>query len=94
MIVHDLVIYEFLCGNLSPRQAEAFEEQIKLLPIISLNPKAIRKAARIYREQRAKGRTIGSFDAIISAGYKTEGINQIVTRNVRHYENLIKTREY
>src|SRR3989344_7338861 len=44
--------------------------------------------SEIFQELKRKGKLIEQFDCIIAAIFITNGVNKILTRNVKHFENI------
>ncbi|MBI4153238.1 type II toxin-antitoxin system VapC family toxin [Candidatus Woesearchaeota archaeon] len=82
------VVYELLCGNLTESQNDQFLAFISQFPVFSFNRNAAIKSSKMYREMKQKGKTIAHPDAMIAGTYLANSVNRIVTRNLKHFENL------
>ncbi|MFO8018999.1 MAG: PIN domain-containing protein [Promethearchaeia archaeon] len=58
------------------------------IEIFDLTPKAVRKSAEISALLDAEGTPIGKIDVLIAGIILVNGYNEILTRNVTHYENI------
>jgi predicted nucleic acid-binding protein len=86
--VSEIVIYEFLCGNLSDRERKLFLEAMQSFPGIVLSREAVFAASNLFRLQKKKGRAVGHQDCLIAGSYLTAGISSIVTRNEKHFASF------
>lgn len=55
---------------------------------LNLDIAASKKASEVYWDLKKKGVTIDNFDCAIVGIYLANGINKIITRNVKHFENI------
>lgn len=88
LIVSELVVYEFLCGKLSPRDRSRFLQAMQSFPSAPVDREAVVAASKVYREGRKKGKPIGHQDALIAGSYKACGIEKIATRNAKHFPGM------
>lgn len=86
--IHDIIIFEFLCGKLSEKQAALFEEKIDLLENVPMSRKAVSLASQLYRLNKKKGITLGKFDILIASIYMASDIKKILTRNKKHFKDI------
>ena len=47
-----------------------------------------KEASQIYWYLKKKGKTIDNFDCTIAGIYLNNGVNKIITRNIKHFENI------
>ncbi|HLC74262.1 MAG TPA: type II toxin-antitoxin system VapC family toxin [Candidatus Nanoarchaeia archaeon] len=88
------VVYEFLCGNLTEHQQDVFLAFISQFPVFSFNRQAALRSSQLYRGVKRKGQAVAHPDAIIAGTYAANEVATIVTRNNKHFENVIGTIEY
>lgn len=69
------------------RQAQAFEQLCRQLPLITLEAPTLDLAAQIYAELASQGQLIGDADILIAASAIEHGLTH-VSRNRRHYERI------
>ena len=50
--------------------------------------KSSKKAAEIFYDLKRKGFDIGQFDCMIASIFLMNGVNKIITRNVKHFINI------
>ena len=84
----ELVIYEFLCGNLNESQQKIFLEAIQSFITVNFNREAALSASQFFREGIKKGIMPGHQDCMIAGSYNAAGIFTIVTRNAKHFSKL------
>jgi tRNA(fMet)-specific endonuclease VapC len=63
-------------------------ELISLVEVIDINKDVAIEGGKIYSGLVKKGETIELNDCLISATSISQGVNQIVTRNVNHFERI------
>ena len=86
--VSELVIYEFLCGNLSSKDQALFFDAIQSFTTVIFNREAAIHASELYRKGKSSGRTINHQDCMVAGSYLAHGISYIVTRNKQHFRNM------
>ncbi|MFH1917283.1 MAG: PIN domain-containing protein [Nanoarchaeota archaeon] len=86
--VSELVIYEFLCGNLTGREQEVFMQAIQSFPAVPFQREAAIRGSRIFRTSKKEGKSIGHQDCMIAGSYLANGIERIVTRNAGHFSKM------
>lgn len=86
--IAELVVCEFLQGNLTMEEEERFLRQIQALPAYEFNRKAARIAAHEHRKAIRKGTTRPAMDLAIAASYLAAGINTIITRNPKDFQGI------
>ena len=64
---------------------ESFFNDINLMLLTKLSAD---KSSEILWELRRKGKTIDEFDCMIAGILLSNGVNKIITRNVKHFENI------
>jgi len=55
---------------------------------LNLDIDCSKKASQIYWDLRRKGKIIDDFDCAIASIYLNSGVNKIITRNIKHFENV------
>lgn len=86
--VSELVVYEFLCGNLTSLQKEQFLGFISQIPTLKFDRNSTIKSSEIFRNCKKNGREIHHPDAMIAGNYLANNINKIVTNNIKHFQNI------
>jgi predicted nucleic acid-binding protein len=86
--VSELVIYEFLCGNLSLREQKLFFDAMQSFTTVEFNREAAILASELYRKGKQAGTSLGHQDSMIAGSYLAHGVNKIVTRNAEHFSRL------
>ena len=82
------VVYEFLCGNLTPEEVDTFLGFVLQFPVFAFDQNAALKASSIFREGKKLGKTISHPDAIIAGCYLANQVSRIVTRNAQHFSTI------
>jgi predicted nucleic acid-binding protein len=67
-------------------------EFISGMEVFSLNFKEAEKAAEIYDKLESKGQLIDDNDILIIGIMLSNGINQIITKNIKQFEQSKKLR--
>lgn len=67
---------------------KSWMEFISGMEIFSLNFKEAEKAAEIYDILESRGQLIDDNDILIIGIMLSNGINQIITKNVKHFEKI------
>ncbi|MBR9701154.1 type II toxin-antitoxin system VapC family toxin [Candidatus Woesearchaeota archaeon] len=88
LVVSELVVYEFLCGNLKKREEAIFLAAMQSFPTVNVTRESATKASKVFREGKSKGKPVGHQDALIAGSYMSAGINQIATKNTKHFRNI------
>ncbi len=83
--INELVIYEFLCGNLDQKNLKVFFEFIQMFSHNPFNRESAVLAGELFRDARKRGKTIGHADCMIAGSYLSNGISRIASRNVNHF---------
>ncbi len=63
-------------------------EFISIMEIFSLGFMEAEKAAKIYDKLESQGQRIDDNDILIAGIMLTNGIKQIITRNIKHFERI------
>ena len=75
--------------NQKHKNEEGFYDKIfNNYSVLELDYKSSKKNSEINRELKSKGNIIDPFDMAIAAIYLSNEINKIITRNVKHFENI------
>ena len=70
------------------QEEEFYDIMAENLVNLDLDKIACKKSAEIKNQLKKEGRTIDPFDMAIAAIYIVNGIDRIITRNVKHFENI------
>lgn len=87
LVISELVIYEFLCGNLTQKEEKVFLEAVELFLEAPLSRQATQIASQNI-ENVKNGKSIGHQDCLIAGSYLASGVNAIVTANKKHFEHI------
>ena len=87
-----LNIYEILRGMMMTetgrkKRLEALEVLAASINVLDFDAESAREAAGIYAELRRIGRPISEPDYMIGGTCIANGVEVIVTKNIRHFEN-------
>jgi predicted nucleic acid-binding protein len=85
--------YEVLCGVMAlskdrERNQQAFDLLAANLGLLMFDSQSARCAAEIWAQQRMKGKPLDGLDCLIVGCAVAQGIDAIVTRNKKHFENI------
>ncbi len=76
-------------------QDENFNEEIYLYDnlfnrstLFELDENSCKKSSEIFWKLRKSGIAIEDFDCAIAGIYLSHGVNKIITKNVKHFENI------
>ena len=91
--VNRISYVELMFGINTEKQSHKKEEELydalfEEAPCCELSKEAAKKASKIFQELKKKGKTIGEADCLIAALYLTNGVTTIMTKNVKHFENI------
>lgn len=84
--VSELVVFEFLCGNLSDSAENAFLAFVSQLESFPVTREAARLSAKLHRGAKRKGMAIGAADALIAGTLLAHGVKRVATRNAKHFK--------
>lgn len=88
LIVSELVIYEYLCGTITPDHRDKFLTAITAFSQAPLDHATVQLSAMLFRLAKIAGHSLGNQDALIAGSYLSKGTRTIVTRNTRHFANI------
>lgn len=88
LCVSDLVIYEFLSGNITETQERRFIALVDECVLASFERNEAITSARLFRELRKQGKTRSSADIAIAGSYLANHVATILTRNVRDFAGI------
>ena len=85
--------FEFYSGldleNNEHQQEETYYlEILKTLYHFDVTVQSCKYASRIFWRLKKQGKMISRFDCLIAATFITNGVNKILTRNKKHFENI------
>ncbi len=70
------------------KEAEYYDKFFETVYLFDLDKDSCKKASEISSLLKKKGQTIGEFDCTIAAILLKNGVNTILTRNKKHFENI------
>ena len=65
-----------------------YDEFFQSLLNFNLSAESCAKASEIFRNLKNQGKTIDQFDCVIAAVFLSNGVNKILTRNTKHFNNI------
>lgn len=77
-----------LSNSKHAEEAMFYEEFFNIVHNFGLTHSACEQASRIFWHLRKEGKTIEQFDCTIAAIMIESGITRILTRNLKHFENI------
>ncbi len=86
--ISEMVIYEFLCGNLNNKEIELFFEAVQSFSTIVFNREAAVISSNLFRKAKKSGKTTGHADCMIAGSYLAHGIQKIVSRNIDPFKSI------
>ncbi len=97
LIVTEISYLELMFGldlkNLKHKREEKYyDEFFQSFLTLNLNNKACKKASEIFYDLKKKGKDIEQFDCIIAGIFLSNGIDKIISRNIKHFSNIIGLR--
>jgi len=69
-------------------EEEFYDALISRIFFFNMDIKSSKKAAEIFYDLKRKGFDIGQFDCMIASIFLMNGVNKIITRNVKHFINI------
>jgi len=69
-------------------EEEFYDRLFDSLLIFDLREQACKKSTEIFWQLKRSGKIIDLFDCTIAGIYLANGVNKIITRNVKHFENI------
>lgn len=69
-------------------EKEFYDHLINNLVVHDFNSSCVEKSTEIYWDLYLKGKEIGKFDSIIAGIFLINGVNKIITKNKKHFENI------
>jgi tRNA(fMet)-specific endonuclease VapC len=69
-------------------EKEFYDNLMSNLVIHDFNNVCVNKSSEIYWELYSKGKEIGKFDSMIAGILLINGVNKIITKNKKHFENI------
>jgi predicted nucleic acid-binding protein len=88
LCVSDIVVYEFLCGNITEEQEQRFLALLDQCVLASFERNEAITSARLFRQLRKQGKTRSSGDLAIAGSYLANHVGTILTRNVKDFESI------
>jgi len=86
--VSELVIFEFLCGNLNSKEIVTFLGAMKSFPTVPFERDAATIASTLFRHGKKEGKSVSHADCLIAGSYLSAGIKEIATKNIRHFKDM------
>lgn len=70
------------------KEEEYYDEVYNSYTTLKLDAKSIKKTSDIIWSLKKKGEMIELLDCVIAGIYLTNGVNKIITKNIKHFENI------
>lgn len=86
--VFELMVGVFALKENQAKHCESAERLLSRFHILDLTPAAVRLAAQIQGKLYQQGRPINDVDSLIAAIALSNGINIMITRNKKHFEQI------
>ncbi len=89
-----IINYQEIMFGLNPKddkhklEKEWYEAFFNNLVILELDTNSAKKASEILWALKEKGNAVGSFDSMIAGILLANGANKIITKNVKHFEQI------
>lgn len=86
-----IVVAELSVGAYLSKRADALEKTLRIISatsVIDLNSETALLGGKIYSELVREGKEIELNDCLIAAAALSSGINEIVTRNINHFNKI------
>ena len=65
-----------------------FDNLFDDIKLFDLNISSSKFASKIYWDLKRKGKMIGQLDCAVASIFLSNGVNKIITRNKKHFENI------
>ncbi len=91
LAVTEMSYIELLFGVDARKQLDEeryFDELFSALYTFSLDRQSIKKAARVFRHLKQKGKMIDEFDCLIAGIFLRNNVQKIITKNKSHFERI------
>ena len=89
-----IINYQEIFFGLNPQdkkyveELDFYERLFSNLELINLDKESVKKASFLFWELSQNGKSIGEEDCLIAGICTINGINKIITKNVRHFDNI------
>ncbi len=75
-------------GESHKSEEEYYDSLFNSYLVFPLNNLSCKKASKIFLQLKKIGKIIEEFDCAIAGIFLTNGVNKILTRNKKHFENI------
>jgi len=75
-------------GKRHNNEESFYDKFFRDIVVYNLSNNSSKRASEIYHRLKKKGKMIDQFDCIIAGILITEGVNKIITRNVKHFSEI------
>ncbi len=89
-----IINYQEIFFGLNPKdkkyieELDFYERLFNNLELVNLDKESVKKASSLFWGLSQDGKSIGEGDCLIAGICKINGINKIITKNVKHFENI------
>jgi predicted nucleic acid-binding protein len=70
------------------KEEEFYDNLFDNLILLDLDKNSAKKSSEVFWKLVKKGKIIGKFDSIIAGILIANGVDKIITRNAKHFENI------
>ena len=75
--------------NLNHIKEESFyDKMFGDLLVFDLDKESAKKSSKIYWQTKNEGNVFGKFDCMIAAIFLSNGVNKIITKTAKHFDNI------
>ena len=75
-------------NNSRKAEEEFYDRLFSTYPTLDLNNQSCKEASKVFMALRKGGKTIDAFDCAIAGILLCNGVNKIISRNVKHLSNV------
>ncbi len=69
-------------------ELEFFKNLFEEVKLLTLNKDSCKSSSLIFWELKESGKMVGKLDCMIAGILLSNGVNKIITRNLKHFENI------
>ncbi|MBI4452262.1 type II toxin-antitoxin system VapC family toxin [Candidatus Woesearchaeota archaeon] len=69
-------------------EEQYYDEFFKSFLTLNLDNNSCKKASEIFWKLKRQGKTIEQFDCVIAGIFQANGINKLISKNSKHFENI------
>jgi predicted nucleic acid-binding protein len=69
-------------------EGQYYDEFFKSFLTLNLDNQSCKKASQIFWKLKRQGKIIDQFDCVIAGIFQSNGINKLISKNSKHFENI------